>query len=275
MKRLGIDPFSLLLALTLSPTPLSSSFHSHRTTVTHVQLIMEVDPLPETIAHHTFTDCLSRPAVSIYRGLNIGSETEVIVPPPLFSIQVYVTYALPADAPMSTREAVAQRFANLVFEEWEPWDRTEALVRFDIYFHPGASDVDIMRHYHAERKAMPHYSTTLGCPEETPRGFAVVLPSENLEADGADLISFDRPADDEGTDDNEAADASGLELYRAHIGPEETDPGLGGLIGQQAESEPDWGRLEEEYLTLCGWSDSQRFPDSELQYAPRSGNPRL
>ncbi|KAI4868537.1 hypothetical protein F4820DRAFT_112333 [Hypoxylon rubiginosum] len=139
------------------------------------------------ISQHTFTDCDSQPALSVYRGIlsrsEVGDDGSSKVLPPLFSFQVYVTYGVTlASAP----EELKQKFVAHALADMQD----SGIIRFDIYFRHGALPTDIVRHYRAENKALSSYSTDANAF----RGVAVILTSEHWESTGVELLFFDPPA---------------------------------------------------------------------------------
>ncbi|KAK5635351.1 hypothetical protein RRF57_011063 [Xylaria bambusicola] len=136
----------------------------------------------------TFDDCNSSPALSIYRGIvptapAIEDSPAAPALPPLFSFQVYVTYKVDI---VSERENLAQRFFDIVLEEFQDSD----LVRLDIYFRPNATNTQILQHYASEKRALKSYATHA----DGFRVFAIVITSEMWEDNGVHLLFHDPPA---------------------------------------------------------------------------------
>ncbi|KAI0014497.1 hypothetical protein F4779DRAFT_560130 [Xylariaceae sp. FL0662B] len=108
---------------------------------------MPFAPAPRyVISQHTFTDCDSQPALSVYRGIlprsEVGDDSSSKILPPLFSFQAYVTYgATLASAP----EELGRKFLAHALADMQDSD----LVRLDIYFCPDTLPTDIVRLYRA------------------------------------------------------------------------------------------------------------------------------
>ncbi|KAI8630385.1 hypothetical protein F5Y19DRAFT_61055 [Xylariaceae sp. FL1651] len=190
----------------------------------------------------TFIDCHSHPAVSVFRGIqpseSDGNTLSGILPP-LFSFPVYVTYG-------ATLATVPQSFPQR-FLECALYDMIDSdVVRFDIYFHPGSSLADIVRHYTAENRAQGSYATDANVF----RGVAVILTTESWEADGPELLFFDPPPNFLESTDREnilggGVTENGFLLVRnvALGGPE----GLSIKLRLLAENNPNWTDLDEQY----------------------------
>jgi hypothetical protein len=194
------------------------------------------------ISQLTFTDCDSHPAVSVFRGISSsGSDGDTIskILSPLFSFQVYITYgATLATAP----ESFALKFLEHALADMNDSD----LVRFDLYFHPGSSPVDIVRHYNTEKKALGSYATDANAF----RGVAIILTSERWEAEGVQLLFFDPPTNLLESKDREeilgkGVTEDGLLLVR-NVAPEGSE-GLSIKLRLLAENTRNWTDLDEQY----------------------------
>ncbi|KAI1290483.1 hypothetical protein F5Y03DRAFT_63397 [Xylaria venustula] len=205
-----------------------------------------------TISVVAFDDCDSKPALSIYRGISPrtpasqdSSATTVL--PPLFSFQVYVTYNVEF---MEERENLARRLFECLVEQFYDDD----LVRFDIYFHHGASSADILQHYATEKRAVNSYATD----GSLFRRFAIVVASDQWEQHGVTLLYHDPPAEYLNSSESERAvifgedvaheiTDEGLLLVQRPIRDESTGMSLSGGLHMFACSTANYDQYDETY----------------------------
>ncbi|KAI0965284.1 hypothetical protein F4678DRAFT_336142 [Xylaria arbuscula] len=204
-----------------------------------------------TISVVAFDDCDSKSALSIYRGISPrtpasqdSSATTVL--PPLFSFQVYVTYNVDLT---EERENLARRLFEYALEDFYDDD----LVRLDIYFHPGASNADILRHYVTEKRAVNSYATE----GSLFRRFAIVVASDQWEQHGVTLLYHDPPADYLHSSESERA-----VIFGDDIAHEITDEGL--LLVQQPIRDESIGMSLSGGLHMfaCGTADYDNYEET-------------
>lgn len=202
--------------------------------------------LVTAFGHHRFVDHTSNDGISAYIGRRLASVDHVL--PPLFPLQVYVTYGPTLD---DTSLSLAQDFVARAMCEMNKHDQFDYPIRFDFFFAPGSDLNAVISHYHGERKALLDYSKR---PGDSFRGLAILLSRETWVAGGVDLVLFDPPAKllQMSAEEREASlgpgvSEDGVLVNRGISVQRGQSNGLSTKLRSIAEGNQKWDQLKEQY----------------------------